>query len=95
MSKSYKGKSICHMTREEEIDSLAKNQLSHDVDLPAPKQERWKDSEWVYVEEVPVNPAVLDSVLPANALITPEPRLRPELRVYVKGRDWTIQSYRR
>jgi len=71
--------------RFEEIEAISKNQLSHSRDLPRNKQVVI-GSQRMTVKEIPMDPLWFD-LLPSPHPFLPEPE-----RVYVKGREFSIES---
>lgn len=82
------------MTREQEIAEIARNQLSHDVDLPRIKIRdqlvKFEFMEDSYCErevhEIPIDPKILEETVEGYSYI-PESE-----RTYIRGREWTINS---
>ena len=70
-----------------EINEIAKNQLSHTADLPPIKQLMVAGKRF-YVQEFPMDPALINSVFPSPGH---KSFLPPAERTYVKGRDFTIE----
>ena len=96
------GRSIRITDREREIAHIAKDQLSHDTDLP-PARMVTINGKRIRVKEIPVDPnafnvlAYFQSGMKHNGRammnVTPFKRktyLPPEERTYVEGRVWTI-----
>ena len=83
------------MTRAQEIAKIARNQLSHDVDLPRVKirdqlvkfdflQDSYAERD---IHEIPVNPKILEETLEGYSYL-------PECeRTYVRGREWSIEMH--
>lgn len=68
-----------------EINEIAKDQLSHTVDLP--KTRPMVKGKRFYAQEFPMDPALIDSVFPAP---TRQSFLPPAERTYIEGRTFTI-----
>jgi len=69
-----------------EIRKIAKNQLSHTVDLP-PKKQLMVNGSRFYVHEYPMSPALMERIFPSQMN---QSYLSKEERTYVRGRDFTI-----
>ena len=96
------GRSIRMTNLEREIAHIAKDQLSHDTDLP-PARMITINGKRIRVKEIPVDPnafnvlAYFQSGMKHNGRtmmnVTPfhhKTYLPPAERTYVDGRDWTI-----
>ena len=68
-----------------EINKIAKNQLSHTVDLPPKKQLMVNGRR--FLAEFPMNPMLMEHVFPSS---TNQSYLPEKERTYVTGRDFTI-----